>query len=246
MSIAPEHADEPEPPAYIIIERALRDQIASMHPGDAIPTEAELCERFGVSRMTARAGVKRLVDEGLLHRVRGRGTFVARAQIRRPPGQLRSFSEDMRARGLDPSSRILEIAQRQATPEVADHLNLKPGSRVILIRRQRLADELPMALEHTLLIPDCAPVLGFDLEHGSLHAALRALGRAPSIARGTINPQAATAEDATALEIAPGTPLLVETRLVYDATDAPIELTETRYSPTRYVFDIELTRPNQS
>ena len=100
-----------------------------------------------------------------------------------------------------------------------------------------------MALERSLVVPDCAAVLGADLEQGSLHAALEKLGRTPALARGAITPQAAKAADAAAFDVPPGTPLLVETRIVYDADNTPIELTETRYSPTRYILDVELHRP---
>ena len=227
-------------PAYIAIERALREDIARMQPGDALPTESQLCERFGVSRMTARAGVARLVDQGLLYRTRGKGTFVAQPHVHRQAGRLRSFTQDMLARGLRPSSRILEIAQEAAPPDVAAALRLPDGARVILIRRERLADERPMALERTLLPPACAAVLGADLERGSLHEALAAIGHEPTMARGAIAPQAATIEDAAAFDVPVGEPLLVETRLVYDAEDTPIERTESRYSPSRYVLDIEL------
>lgn len=230
-------------PRYVTIAHALRADIARLQPGDSLPTETELCERFAVSRMTARAGVRRLVDQGLLYRVRGRGTFVAKPPIHRQGGNLLSFSEEMRARGLRPSSRILEVAQQTASKETARSLGLQPGARVILVRRRRLADDLPMALETTLLIPSCAAVLGADLEQGSLHAALEELGHVPAVARGTITPQPANAEDAELLDVPRCTPLLVEARVVYDTSEIPIECTETRYSPTRYIFDIELRRP---
>jgi GntR family transcriptional regulator len=234
---------EPALPRYLTIEHALRAEIARLQPNDPLPTEAELCRRFGVSRMTAREGIRRLVDQGLLYRVRGRGSFVARAPVHRQPGRLLSFSEEMRARGLRPSSRVLEVAQQLAEPDQARSLGLAEGARVIVIRRERLADGAPMAVERTLLIPDCAAVLGADLEQGSLHAALEELGRVPALARGTVTPQAATAEDAAAFDVPPGTPLLVETRVVYDGDYTPIELTETRYSPTRFILDVELHRP---
>lgn len=229
-------------PAYQQIEQALSAEIARLQPGDLILTEQQLCARFGVSRMTVRAGVARLVERGLLHRIRGRGTFVSRPPVHRQSGRLLSFSQDMHARGLTPSSRILEIGQHKASPEASRQLELEPRARAVMIKRQRLGDEIPMAVETALLIPECAAVLGVDLEHGSLHHALAELGHAPTSARGAISPQAASDEDATTLDIAPGTPLIVESRLVFDANDVPIELTETRYSPTRYVFDIELRR----
>jgi GntR family transcriptional regulator len=227
-------------PAYQQIEHALSAEIAQLQPGDAIPTEQELCTRFGVSRMTARAGVARLVERGLLYRIRGSGTFVSRPPVHRQSGRLLSFSQDMHARGLAPSSRILEIGQHVASPDACQQLELEPDARVIMIKRQRFGDDAPMALERALLIPDCAAVLGLDLEHGSLHQALTELGHPPTSARGTISPLAATDEDAAALDITPGTPLIVESRLVFDDHDTPIELTETRYSPTRYVFDVDL------
>src|SRR5262245_2585022 len=211
---------EPRLPAYLTIEHALRAEIARLQPDDPLPTEAELGRRFGVSRMTAREGIRRLVDQGLLYRVRGRGSFVARAPVHRQPGRLLSFSQEMRARGLRPSSRVLEITQQLAEPDQARSLGLAEGARVIVIRRVRLAAGSPMAPERSLLIPACGAVLGADLEQGSLHAALEALGRTPVLARGTVTPQAATAEDAAAFDIAAGTPLLVETRIVYDTDDA--------------------------
>lgn len=229
-------------PAYQQIEQALSAEIAQLQPGDAIPTEQELCARFGVSRMTARAGVARLVERGLLYRVRGSGTFIARPPVHRQSSRLLSFSQDMHARGLTPSSRILEIGQHSASPDACRQLELTPGARVVLIKRARFGDQVPMAIERALVIPDCAPVLGLDLEHGSLHQALAELGHPPTSARGAISPHAATEEDAATLDIAPGAPLIVESRLVFDDQNTPIELTETRYSPTRYVFDIELRR----
>jgi GntR family transcriptional regulator len=230
-------------PRYVTIEQALRADIAGLRPGDALPTEAALCQRFGVSRMTAREGVRRLVDEGLLYRVRGRGTFVAQPAIHRQTGRLLSFSREMEARGLRPASRILEVDQVVAPTDVGRALALEPGARVVLVRRLRLADDLPMAVEQTLVIPACAGILGADLETGSLHEALEALGHAPAFARGTITPALAGPEEERLLEAPPGTPMLVETRVVYDESNTPIEHTETRYSPTRYVFDTELRRP---
>ena len=181
-------------PAYQQIERTLGAEIAELQPGDAIPTEPELCARFGVSRMTARAGVARLVERGLLCRIRGSGTFVARPPVHRQSGRLLSFSQDMYGRGLTPSSRIIEIGQHHASPQTCQELGLEPGARVVLIKRARLGDQVPMAIERAVLIPDCAPVLGVDLEHGSLHHALAELGHPSTSARGTITPQAATDE----------------------------------------------------
>lgn len=227
-------------PRYVQIEQSLRGDIAELRPGDRLPSEAELCKRFGVSRMTARGAVQRLEEQGLVYRVRGAGTFVADTPIHRQSGALKSFSEEMRLRGLRPGSRLLEVAQRHPAADEAAALRLDEDARVVVLRRLRLADGNPMAVETVVLHPSCAAVLAEDLETGSLHAALARLGHRPVHARGTLTPQLTTAEDVELLGVPARAPLLVERRTVFDTDAAPIEHTETRYSPTRYVFDIEL------
>jgi GntR family transcriptional regulator len=240
MSPTPRRAAAHAIPRYLEIERALRSEIAHLRPGDPLPSDADLCDRFGVSRMTARQGVQRLADVGLVYRVPGQGTFVADQPVHRRAGILRSFSEDMRTRGLSPHSRLLDTEQRLPEPVEKNALQLADGERVIAIRRLRLADDVPMAVELSVLSQHAAAVLDEDLEAGSLHEALTRVGRAPALARGHLEPQAASMSDAELLEIDAGRPLLVERRTVFDAQDRPIEMTETRYSPSRYVFDVEL------
>jgi GntR family transcriptional regulator len=227
---------------YQAIERALRDELDSLQPGDRLPSEADLARRFSVSRMTARRAVQRLEEAGLVHRVRGAGTFAARAPIHRQAGSLLSFSEEMRLRGMTPGSRLLEVGQRRPDPEESAALELDADARVVVVHRLRLADELPMAIERTTVHPGCAGVLGSDLETGSLHAAFEAHGRRPTAARGTLSSHLATDADAELLGVPAGSPLLVERRVVFDQDERPIERTETRYSPTRYVFEVELRR----
>jgi GntR family transcriptional regulator len=226
-------------PRYYAIEQALRARIASSSPGDPLPSDAQLCEEFGVSRMTARNAVQRLTHEGLVTRVPGRGTFVAEPLARRRAESLVRFSAEMRRRGRRPSSRLLVRRLREPTPAEREQLRLREGEHVVAVVRVRLADDQPVAVESATIPGACAPaVLDADLERGSLHAALVAAGREPAGGRSSIAAETAGERDATLLGIAPGSALLVERRLIVDVDDNPLELTESRYAGDRYGLDV--------
>lgn len=239
-------ADTPPVPArYQEIEQWLRDRVLTGRPGDGLPSEAELAAQFGVSRMTARQAVQNLAVEGLVNRRRGSGTFIAPQPIHRHSGPLMSFTADMRRRGMTASSRLLTAELRTPTQLDAEALRIGEDHRVVAISRLRLADGSPMAIEHTALPSHCAPVLAADLEHGSLHEALRELGRRPTEARSWISARQSTAEEATLVEIAARAPLLVERRIISDQNGEPIEHTETAYVAQRYVIDAVFTLDDQ-
>jgi GntR family transcriptional regulator len=226
-------------PQYRRIEQALRERLASLRPGQRLPSDAELCAEFGVSRMTARHAMQRLAEEGLVAREPGRGSFVAQPPAHRRANRLMTFTQEMRRRGLRPSSRILDRSVRAATAREATALDLRPGDPVVHLRRLRAADDQPIAIETTVLVGACADVvLAADLEHGSLHAALVAAGFNLRRGSGTITAEAATDDDAELLGLSRGAPLLVERRVIVDVHGRPIESTESRYPATRYALDV--------
>lgn len=222
------------------IEAWLRDQVANGREGDPLPSEAELAERFDVSRTTARQAVQSLAAEGLVHRQRGSGTFVAPQPMHRHSGPLMSFTEDMRRRGLVASSRLMSAELREPRGEESKALRLAPGQRVVAISRLRLANDQPMAIESTALTPDCASVLSEDLKSGSLHRALRAIGRQPTTAACRISAEEASAAVASLLELPRRAAVLQEQRTVSDQHDTPLEFTTTIYSASKYVIDAVL------
>ena len=227
-------------PQYRRIERTLRERIASLATGERLPSDAELCAEFGVSRMTARNAMQRLADEGLVAREPGRGSYVAKLSTHRRANRLMTFSLEMRRRGLVPTSRLLTRVVRPATPAESMELGVPTHHPVVHLRRLRCADDRPMAIESTVLIVAAAPaVLEADLEGGSLHEALIASGFTLRRGTGTIGSEAATAEDARLLGIRPGQPLLVERRVIADAHGRPIESTESRYPGDRYALDVQ-------
>lgn len=231
-------------PQYRQIEQSLRERIATLLPGARLPSDAELCAEFGVSRMTARNAMQRLAEDGLITRKPGRGSFVAEPLAHRRANRLMTFSQEMRRAGRVPSSHVLTRVIRPSSAPEADLLGIQPGEPVVHLRRLRLADDQPIALESTILFGGVADaVMAADLAGGSLH---ETLGKAGVRLRGgtsTIGAAAATPDDARLLDVRIGDPLLVERRVIADGHGKRIEATESRYPADRYGlvvgFDIE-------
>ncbi len=226
---------------YEEIANHLRRLVAELHPGDLLPSETELSRQFGVSRMTARHAVQVLEREHLLHRRKGRGTFVSPRPVPRLLGSPLSFTESMRRRGMAAASVVLELGYTQAAAEDAVALGLDPGTEVAVLERLRLADGVPMAIERAVLAPICAEVVDF-LGTSSLHVAFESMGLTPSKATAQVHARPATGSERQLLELDDGGVVLCERRVIFDLEGTPLEHTETRYAADRYVFDVMMYR----
>ena len=234
-------------PHYRQIEQALRERISTLGPGERLPSDAELCAEFGVSRMTARNAMQRLAVDGLIRREPGRGSFVARPPAHRRTNRLMTFTQEMLRAGRVPSSRMLTRVIRPSSTAEAGSLGIPARQPVVHLRRLRQADDEPIALESTVLIGACADaVMTADLVHGSLHETLGGAGIVLSRGTGTIAAATATAEQARLLEIRTGDALLVERRVILDAHGRAIEVTESVYPADRYALEVqfEVEGPN--
>ena len=231
-------------PQYRQIEQALRERISTLRPGERLPSDAELCAEFGVSRMTARNAMQRLAVDGLIRREPGRGSFVAQPPAHRRTNRLMTFTQEMLRAGRVPSSRMLTRVIRPSSTAEAASLGIPAHQPVVHLRRLRLADDQPVAIESVILLGACADaVMTADLVHGSLHETLAHGGFVLFSGTGTITAASATAEDARLFAIRIGDPLLVERRVILDGHGRRIEATESRYPADRYglvvQFDVE-------
>jgi GntR family transcriptional regulator len=237
-------------PRYLRLQALLREAIEAgrIAPGAALPSERELCEGFGLSRVTIRKAMDELVADGLLERRRGAGTFVAArpagadgGRVEKSFSLLTSFSEDMLARGRQPSSRWLDRAEGTVTPEESLALGLSPGSRVYRFQRLRHADGQTMALEQAT-IPGWA-LAGAGVVGDSLYGALLAAGHRPVRALQRVRAVAFDADQAALLEIAAGDPGLLIERRAYAADGRPVEVTRSWYRGDAYDLVAELHHP---
>ena len=225
------------------LRHALMSLISTEPDGTRLPTERALSEQLGVARETLRLAMRTLQDEGHIQRRQGTGTFVV-AQAWVKPFALRSFSEDMRERGLKPSSRMLGASIIKADAKLAQHFKVSPGEPLHEVRRLRLADGLPMALETAYLVRSRLP--GFKpklLEKQSLYDVLaRDFGIAMRSAKQQILATVVTADEAALLGVAAFSPALLVERHVLAATGELIEYGTSLYRADRYRFEVNVMR----
>ena len=174
-------------PRYEEIASYLRTRAEAAEPDERLPSDAELCAKFGVSRMTARQAVQVVVNEGLVYRTRGHGTFRAPKRINRILGSPLSFTENMRRRGLTASSKVLEFGTTTPSSSNAEALAISSDSTAIVLERLRFADDMPMAIERAVISPILSSVLHRDVSTGSLHAIFEELGHSPMRVHATVS-----------------------------------------------------------
>lgn len=225
------------------LKKSLLALVQQNGEGGRLPPERELSERLNVARETLRRALDELEVQGVLKRKHGAGTFVA-GQPWVKPLTLRSFSEDMVARGLTPSSEILSAKEVAANAKLAQRFKISPGSTLFEVRRLRLADGEPMAIETSHLVKDAMP--GFDmnrLAQGSLYAVLeREYGVVIRSASQQIQATVVTDDEATLLNVAPYSPALLVERQVQSADAEVIEHSKSLYRADRYSFEVNVAR----
>ncbi|MFP3122089.1 GntR family transcriptional regulator [Ectobacillus funiculus] len=232
-------------PIYYQLEEQIKKQIESgeLQPGDMLPSEREYAELINVSRMTVRQAMNNLVDGGYLYRQKGRGTFVAEKKVEQELGSLTSFTEDMKARGLVPSSKLLSFEIIPAPEKIANQLQIKEYAPVYEIKRIRLADQVPMALETVYISANLIKGLTEEKVNHSLYQYIEEqlhlkIGHATQSVEASI----ASEIEGKHLNIRKGSPLLLLQRKTYLGDGTTLEVVKSSYRADRYTFTIHIKR----
>jgi GntR family transcriptional regulator len=222
------------------IREYVRQLVADESPGSPAPSERELVNRFGVARMTVRQALDALVGEGLLERVPGRGTFVARP--RRAATPVHSFTEEMGRRGMVAESQTLLLRLEQAGAGVARALEITEGDAVIHWRRLRLADGAPVSVEDAFLNEVLLPGFLQGTVPTSLYEELRSRGLGPTWVEDAVVADTVAVEESRLLGLGPGSPVLRKQRRAL-AEDKVIEVSRGVYRSDRYTLRVSLGNP---
>jgi GntR family transcriptional regulator len=225
-------------PLYFQIQRALVEKIHSgeLQEGDLLTSEWQLARAYHVSRVTAREALHGLKTSGYASSQRGRGTFVTKPKFDKPTTQLLGFTEEIAQRGMVPTSRLLEQRVVDADFELAESLKVQVGTPMMMLRRLRLADGIPMAIEKTYIsLSHFSGIERINFGEQSLYQTLREqFGVHVAWAAETIEIIPATREESRLLKIPPKTGVLSITRNTITEDRVPIEVTMSRYRADRY------------
>jgi GntR family transcriptional regulator len=235
----------PGPPIYIQIRDVLRAEITGggLKRGEQLPSEIELAARFNVSRMTIRESTENLVNEGLLYRRHGVGTFVAYPHLERDHTKLTSFFDEAEAEGVAVQVKLLSLKVIPATPKVAEALDIPAASHVFRVKTLRCVDGVPITL-HDAHIPYglFASLVNENLEVRHLWKLFEKAGYRVKRAIQRLEAREASKQVARWMEIQEGAPVLFKERTVYADDGTPVEFTYCYNRGDLYSLTVALER----
>ncbi len=236
-------------PLYQQIYDLLREKIDTgvFLPKTQIPTEAELSQEYEVSSITVKQAIQKLVAEGLLYRKQGKGTFVCSPRVNRKLNRLISFNAEMLQKGMVPSTKVLDVHEAVPRKSVAEALQLPGDSRTIVVKRLRMADDEPLAIQTSHIPQWLCPTLvdKRDALGGSLYGLLlEEYGLVTSSGRESYSAVIISGPDARLLEVPDGSPAFAVQRLAFLPDGRPVEFVHSVLRGDRYSLDVELQAPD--
>lgn len=232
-------------PIYHQLEEHIRELIEAgqLIPGDALPSEREYAELYGISRMTVRQAITNLVNDQLLYRIKGKGTFVMEKKYAKNTKGLTSFTEEMNDMGMKASTKLLDFKIIPANPMLANELGVLENSRVYSIKRIRLAEDIPMALETTYISADLIKGITARIAKRSLYDYIEnTLQLKISNSSQVVEASIANPEELVHLEIPKNSPVLSIKQTAYLVNQTVLEVVTSSYRADRYKFMVDLKR----
>jgi GntR family transcriptional regulator len=231
-------------PLYLQVEATLKEMIEDTvySAGEQIPSERELSDQLGVSRMTVRRAVENLIDHGLLERRSTSGTYVREPQVLRGTGKNKTMglTELLQKEGVIAGSRLILFEVVRAPLKIAEKLDMRLGSQVVVLRRLRFANGVPFCLETSYIPYDLVPGLNADAfiqPQASLYNIMQdQYGIKLDSNDETINISFATHDEAELLEVKEGDPVLLLRSVVMDNTGRRVEYLKSVNHPERVIF----------
>jgi GntR family transcriptional regulator len=236
-------------PLYHQIQQRLLNRIHSgaFKPGEPLSSIQEIAATLGVSQMTVRQAIKSLCDLGVIYSKQGIGTFVSGIKLEKDFRQVLSFTEDMKARGYTPRSKVLSFEVQPPNAEVRQALCLRPDDKVVQLKRIRQANTISMGIEcSSLPLRLCPDLLDIFDPRNSLYEVLSEhYGINLLVADEIAEAGLADAEAARLLRIGKGSPVFLFTRISYVQNGQPAEHVQSTYRGDRYKIVNRLTRLNR-
>jgi GntR family transcriptional regulator len=234
-------------PLYFQVAERLRRlvSIQKMRPGDLLTTDERVQQEFGVSRSTARKAIDELVDEGLVERVTGKGTFVTEPRLQVPLPSMLSFTEELLRRGMRPSTRVVSVGWVPASEHTAQTLGLEAKMRVLRLERIRYADKKPV-LQTVDVLPEWIGIGPEDDFSGSLYELMESRGIRLAECQNIIEASVTDRRLSELLQVKKGFPVLALKRTSYDTEGRPVLYEDASCRGDMYTYAIRLARQRQA
>jgi len=244
LRFPPSLIDHSPVPLYLQVEATLKEMIEDtvFTVGEQIPSERELSEQLGVSRMTVRRAIENLIDHGLLERRSTNGTYVRQPQVQRGMGKEKTMglTQLLHQEGVEAGSQLRHFEIARAPLKVAEKLDIRLGTQVVILRRLRLANGEPFCVETSYIPSEFVPGLSaedFSDSKASLYDIMQdRYGIRLDKNDETLKISFATLEEANCLEIEEGDPVILLRSVVIDDRGRCVEYLKSVNHPSRVVF----------
>ncbi|QKY70343.1 GntR family transcriptional regulator [Lentibacillus sp. CBA3610] len=231
-------------PLYKQIANNIKTDIddAKLAHGDAIPSETRLAQTYGVSRVTVREAIKQLVEEGVLYRIQGSGTYINHEKIEHDILRLQGFTEEMSSLDNNPSNEILEFQLMSPPEEARGHLKIDENEKVYYVKRLRFADFEPLILEESYLPVDLFSDLSIEVMKRSKYEYISSKGYKIDRRYGELIPMMPSDEIIKHLQIAEQDPLLFMQAFSTFKDGTVFEYSKIYFHPHKYAFKVVSSR----